>query len=306
LHSLWEHRGSIYKKLHTSKNEGKIEEEKEMSMKKKLGLGVASAALGLSLIGGGTWAAFNDTATVNNHFAAGELDLAVGKSGQKPINFDLSNLKPGDNVQRIFKLNNAGTLAIKEVLLDVVASGFVNGGDLSTETEFLSQFVINFAQVDGESAQWEPRNNIVEPGATLTLADLVAGPTVYGAKIKDQYQGAGGKINLAALTVTDPAKRGIPVTPIDSDDVFIQITFNNDLTKDGNNEYVQNKFMNDKINFFFNLEATQWDGVHVDTHNGNGAVNNGVQGSADGSTMPNPVTEGAATHAQQTTEVNPD
>ena len=49
-----------------------------MGIKKKLGLGVASAALGLSLIGGGTWAAFNDAATINNHFAAGTLDLEVG------------------------------------------------------------------------------------------------------------------------------------------------------------------------------------------------------------------------------------
>ncbi|MCL6570669.1 MAG: M73 family metallopeptidase, partial [Bacillus sp. (in: Bacteria)] len=31
-----------------------------MSIKRKLGMGAASAALGLSLIGGGTWAAFND------------------------------------------------------------------------------------------------------------------------------------------------------------------------------------------------------------------------------------------------------
>jgi spore coat-associated protein N len=279
-----------------------------MSVKKKLGLGVASAALGLSLVGGGTWAAFNDTATINNHFAAGELDLQVGKSGTKPISFDLSNMKPGDNVQRIFKLNNAGSLAIKEVLLSTSASGFVDGGDASSETDFLSQFVVNFAQVDGESTQWEPRNNVVETGQTLTLADLVAGPSVYGSKIKDAYQGADGRINLAPLTVAAgaEAERGIPVTPVDSDEVFIQITFKNDLTKDGNNEYVQNKYMNDKIDFFFNLEATQWDGVHVDTHNGNGAINNDVQGSADGATMPNPITKGAKKHTNETTEVNTD
>lgn len=279
-----------------------------MSIKKKLGMGVASAALGLSLVGGGTWAAFNDTATVNNHFASGELDLAVGKSGSKPISFDLSNLKPGDNVQRIFKLNNAGTLAIKEVLLDTTASNFVDGGDVSTQYEFLSQFVINFANVDGESTQFEPRNNIVKAGETLTLADLVGGPSVYGAKIKDEYKGAGGKINLAPLTVAAgaEAERGIPVNPTDTDDVFIQITYKNDLGKDANGEYFQNKFMNDKVDFFFNLEATQWDGVHVDTPNGNGAVNNDVQGSADGSTMPNPVTEGSAKHTNETTEVNAD
>ena len=36
-----------------------------MGIKKKLGLGVASAALGLSLIGGGTFAYFNDIATAS-------------------------------------------------------------------------------------------------------------------------------------------------------------------------------------------------------------------------------------------------
>jgi spore coat-associated protein N len=279
-----------------------------MSIKKKLGMGVASAALGLSLIGGGTWAAFNDTATVNNHFASGKLDLVVGKSGNKPISFDLSNLKPGDNVQRIFKLNNAGTLAIKEVLLDVTAKNFKDGGDPSTQEDYLSQFVIDFASVDGESQKWEPRNNIVKSGETLTLADLVAGPQTYWPKIKDEYKGAGGKINLAPLTVAkgQEAERGLPVNPTDTDDVFIQITFNNDLTKDDNGEYIQNKFMNDKIDFFFNLEATQWDGVHIDTHNQNGSVNNEVQGSADGQNMPNPVTKGSAKHKTETTEVNKD
>jgi spore coat-associated protein N len=279
-----------------------------MTIKKKLGLGVASAALGLSLIGGGTWAAFNDTATINNHFASGELDLAVGKSGQKPISFDLKNMKPGDNVQRIFKLNNAGTLAIKEVLLDVTTANFVDGGDASTLTDYLSQFVITFAQVDGEQDTGWPLKTIVETGQTLTLADLVAGPATYGPKIKDIYQGAGNKINLAPLVVApgEDAERGIPVTPTDSDEVFIQISYNNDLTKDANNEYVQNKYMNDSVDFFFNLEATQWDGVHVDSHIGNGTVNNGVQGSADGTTMPNPRTSGPAKHSQETTEVNPD
>ena len=61
-------------------------------------------------------------------------------------------------------------------------------------------------------------------------------------------------------------------------------------TKSGG-EYVQNKYMNASVDFFFNLEATQWDGVNVDSHNGNGAVNNGVQSSSDGTNdTPNPKT----------------
>jgi spore coat-associated protein N len=274
-----------------------------MSIKKKLGMGVATAALGMTLVGGGTWAAFNDTAVTNNHFAAGTLDLEVGKSGSKPITFDLANMKPGDNVQRIFKLNNKGSLAIKEVLLNTTAGNFVDGTLASTQADYLSQFVINFAAVDGESTRWEPRNQIVKSGETLTLADLVAGPGVYESKINAAFLATDGskRINLAPLTVADSTKRGIPVNPTDSDDVFIQITFKNDLIKTDGKNYDQNKFQGDSVDFFFNLEATQWDGVHVDTHNGNGSVNNDVQGSADGATMPNPVTEGAPKH---TTEVN--
>ena len=48
-----------------------------MNIKKKLTVGVMSATLGLSLVGGGTWAAFNDTATINNQFATGVLDLEL-------------------------------------------------------------------------------------------------------------------------------------------------------------------------------------------------------------------------------------
>lgn len=270
-----------------------------MTVKKKLGMGVLSAALGLSLVGGGTYAAFNDTATVNNHFAAGELDLEVGKSGSKPINFDLSNMKPGDNVQRIFKLNNAGSLAIKEVLLNTTAANFEGNGD-SNRGEFLSQFEIDFMQVDGESTNWEPRNNVVKSGETLTLQDLVTGN--HASKIKSDFLASDGseRINLAPLTVASgaEAERGLPADPNDKDEVFIQITFKDDTTRVGGNysEFVQNKYMNDSVDFFFNLEATQWDGVHVDTPNGNGEINNDVQGSADGSNMPSPVTEGSGKH----------
>ena len=95
-------------------------------MKKKLGLGVASAALGLSLIGGGTFAYFNDTATVNNQFAAGTLDLDVVKGGDGEINFDLRNMKPGDTAKRYFILENSGSLSIKDVMLKVKASGFAD------------------------------------------------------------------------------------------------------------------------------------------------------------------------------------
>lgn len=85
--------------------------EKYMSIKKKLGLGVASAALGLALIGGGTFAYFSDTEVSNNTFAAGTLDLAVNPS----VIVDVDNLKPGDVVAREFLLENNGSLDIATI-----------------------------------------------------------------------------------------------------------------------------------------------------------------------------------------------
>lgn len=266
-----------------------------MSVKKKLGLGVASAALGLSLIGGGTWAAFNDTATINNHFAAGTLDLVVGKVNQA-ANFDLGNMKPGDSVKRVFTLNNAGSLAIKEVLLNTTANGFAQGvGTNADMNAFLSQFEINAFKVDSENTtgMFEPRASIVESNQTLTLADLVNGPAAYEAKIKADYITDDGskRINLAPLVAGQDALRGIPVTPSDSDAVMFVIKFKEDnrrVDEQQYGEFVQNQFQGNAANFFFNLEATQWDGRNLDSSNGNGEVNNGVQGSADGESDPNP------------------
>ena len=84
-----------------------------MSLKKKLGMGVASAALGLSLIGGGTFAYFSDKEVSNNTFAAGTLDLTLDP---KTL-VNIENLKPGDSVKKEFLLKNTGTIAIKDVQL---------------------------------------------------------------------------------------------------------------------------------------------------------------------------------------------
>ncbi|WP_068783359.1 TasA family protein [Paenibacillus phocaensis] len=84
-----------------------------MGIKKTLGFGVATAALGLTLIGGGTFAYFSDTVETTGTFAAGTLDINADPTAI----VDIGNLKPGDQVLRSFKLKNSGTLDIKEVLL---------------------------------------------------------------------------------------------------------------------------------------------------------------------------------------------
>ncbi|OTW51115.1 cell division protein FtsN [Bacillus thuringiensis serovar silo] len=86
-----------------------------MSFKKKLGVGVISAALGLSFIGGGTYAYFSDQVVTNNTFTAGTLDLAM----QPTTSLDLNQLKPGDKILKKFNLKNSGTLAIQDVVMKI-------------------------------------------------------------------------------------------------------------------------------------------------------------------------------------------
>lgn len=88
-----------------------------MSIKKKLGLGVASAALGLSLIGGGTYAYFNDVEVNNSSFAAGTLDINVKGNNAANAIIDVTNIKPRDKMKRSFKLNNTGSLDVSAVYL---------------------------------------------------------------------------------------------------------------------------------------------------------------------------------------------
>ncbi|PGS54460.1 TasA family protein [Bacillus sp. AFS041924] len=103
-----------------------------MSFTKKVSQGVMSAALGLSLIGGGTFAYFSDSVETHNTFAAGTLDLALNPKAV----VNISNIKPGDEIFREFTLENNGSLNISKVLLDTKynvkdANSNNNGDDLA-------------------------------------------------------------------------------------------------------------------------------------------------------------------------------
>ncbi|MDQ0175065.1 TasA family protein [Bacillus chungangensis] len=117
-----------------------------MSIKKKLGLGVATAALGLSLIGGGTYAYFNDVKTVNNTFAAGELRLDVDPT----IVFDVQNLKPGDYMIRTFEMKNDGTLDIDKVLMNTSFSG-TSDFENHLRVDFLRNDGVTIPQLSGKT-----------------------------------------------------------------------------------------------------------------------------------------------------------
>ncbi|WP_144697353.1 CalY family protein [Fictibacillus phosphorivorans] len=113
-----------------------------MSLKKKLGLGVASAALGLSLVGGGTYAYFSDTEVTNSTFATGTLNLVANPT----TIINISNLKPGDTMLRSFKLENQGTLNIKNVLLNTNYTLSDPGNDLGEHIRV--NFLVNNDKLD--------------------------------------------------------------------------------------------------------------------------------------------------------------
>lgn len=133
-----------------------------MSIKKKLGLGIASAALGLSLVGGGTFAWFNSVATTNNSFTAGTLDLSVDPT----TIIDVDNIKPGDWMNRTFDLVNGGSLDISSVTLttDYTVSDPTNTDDMGEHIR------VNFLWNEDKAVlgPWSPDAVVY----STTLADL--------------------------------------------------------------------------------------------------------------------------------------
>lgn len=109
-----------------------------MGIKKKLGLGVASAALGMALIGGGTYAYFSDQEVTNNALAAGTLDLSANPTAI----IDIDSLKPGDTMLREFVLSNDGSLKIENVNLETKYAVTDSNGDNSDD--FGKHIKVNF------------------------------------------------------------------------------------------------------------------------------------------------------------------
>ena len=165
-----------------------------MGIKTKLGLGVASAALGLSLVGGGTFAYFNDTSTLQNGFQSGTLVMDVEKAWDFPINFDLVNVKPGESWERQFVLANNGSLEIGETF-----TKFTNVGE---DTALLDALKVYYF-VDSTAPVVDP--NAPDAGYLLinsqdiTLREAIAGQ--FGGKIKADYLTPDGKLNLTPLGI---------------------------------------------------------------------------------------------------------
>lgn len=88
-----------------------------MSIKQKLAMGILTGGLAISMIGGGTYAYFNDVEVNNSKFAAGTLDINVAGNDAANAIIDVKDIKPGDYMLRTFKLNNTGSLDVSKVLL---------------------------------------------------------------------------------------------------------------------------------------------------------------------------------------------
>ncbi|GEN44339.1 TasA family protein [Alkalibacillus haloalkaliphilus] len=274
-----------------------------MNFKKKVGVGVLTGVMGLSLIGGGTYAAFNDIETVNNSFASGTLDLGVvdGLDDDGKL-FSLQNLKPGDTMTRTFELENLGSLAIKEVLLHMEAKNFdkeeLADGDIAAMQAdadykgFLDQFQIEVLRVDEDLGEdWEDGKITderlfypIQEDDNFTLKDLYESNF---EKIQeydilkdflvdsdwDEFEGK--KLNLAPnRTASDPKTGedvewdGLPADRGDTSEVQISIKFVDDDERNDDGYYKQNKYQGNSIDVNFYLEATQWHGIDVGSENG--------------------------------------
>ena len=195
-----------------------------MSIKKKLGMGVVTAALGLSLISGGTYAYFSDKEVSQNTFAAGTLDLSVNP--EVVINVD--NIKPGDEMERGFQLVNKGTLAIGDVKLLTDYSVIDAKGD-NGNADYGDHIRVDFL--------WNLDKNEV-PIWSTTLSEL---------KVSTQN---GSIPDLVQKGVVD--REGNGLAPGDDDTFYVMFTF-----VDNNAE--QNVFQGDslKLNWTFNSMQTK-------------------------------------------------
>jgi len=151
-----------------------------MSLTKKVTKGFITAALGFSLIGGGTYAYFSDSETTNNTFAAGTLDLSVNPSTVVNVN----NIKPGDEIKREFQLTNNGTLTISKVLLntdykvdDAKLNGKENTEDMAKHIKVTILYNQNNASTPViETTLYDLKNQTPD----LTQIDTLSGPKADG------------------------------------------------------------------------------------------------------------------------------
>ncbi|WP_099158025.1 TasA family protein [Virgibacillus ndiopensis] len=205
-----------------------------MSIKKKLGLGVASAVLGVSLIGGGTYAYFNDTEETNNTFAAGTLDLSVDPT----TIIDVDNLKPGDVMFREFELINGGSLDISSV--EIETSYTVDDADSNNTDDFGKHIIVHFLE-NADKTGFDPIN------WEFDYNDVISETTLYDLKnmTPDAVESLQNWYNLFG------EDSGLVAGDSDSMNVAFEFVDNN---------ADQNEFQGDALNLEWKFTANQTDG----------------------------------------------
>ncbi|MDM5153438.1 TasA family protein [Bacillus sp. DX1.1] len=196
-----------------------------MGFKKKLGMSAMIAALGLSLIGGGTYAYFSDKEVSQNTFAAGTLDLSVDP--EVVINVD--NIKPGDEMERGFQLVNKGTLKIGDVKLLTDYTVTDAKGD-NGNADFGDHIRVDFL--------WNLDKNTV-PIWSTTLSEL-----------KKATQN-GSVPDLVQKGIVDHEGNGL--APGDDDTFYVMFTF-------VDNGEDQNVFQGDALNLNWTFNSMQTEG----------------------------------------------
>jgi spore coat-associated protein N len=195
-----------------------------MGIKQKLGMGVASAVLGLSLIGGGTYAYFSDSVETSANFQAGTLDLNAAPT----TIIDVENIKPGDTMLRSFELVNDGSLDIATI--NLATNYTVTDAERNNAEDFGEHIRVNFL-INADKLD--------APIYSTTLAELKSlSPDVIEGNILGAWLAErGGK--LAAGT---------------SDKLFVQYEF----VETGGD---QNQFQGDSLELKWTFEGKQGAGV---------------------------------------------
>ncbi|MEK3890062.1 CalY family protein [Bacillus sp. FSL K6-3431] len=193
-----------------------------MNIKKQLSMGLMSAVLGVTLIGGGTYAYFSDSVKTNNTFAAGTLDLAVNPT--QVINVD--NIKPGDSFIRDFELQNNGTLDIGKVLLE---TAYTVNDAIGNNTEDLGKYI------EVEFLYNADKLDEVIYKTTLTELKEMTPEAVNERVFEPIFE-----------------EQGLPVGSMD--DLIVKFNF----IDNGEN---QNEFQGDSLNLTWTFNAQQTEGV---------------------------------------------
>lgn len=203
-----------------------------MNLKKKLGMGIASAALGISLIGGGTFAYFNDVVETNNTFAAGTLDLGVNPD----VIVNIDKIKPGDKISKSFKLENNGSLDISKVFLTTDYTQ--SGSNLKADSDFGKHIIVHFLKNEDKAS-------------ILGDSNVITSKTLF--ELKNMSPDAVKNVSPTFFGWQGGEQSGLPSGQ--KDNMFVKFEF-------VNNGDDQNEYQGASLQLKWKFDAQQTDGTN--------------------------------------------